>query len=509
MPTTTPASSRPNGRPRQRWRRPSAFVAAVALLVGVAAACEPLPPDTTPPGWLLVDRADVTALGPHVELEWDAAYGSPTRYRIDVNGVTATVVDPTATRCVMVGLAANTAHTFRITAYDAAGNWSDSLPIDGHHDPGFRPAAYTPPSGPSGGPTRRCVPPTDTDLDRLPDALETGTGTFAHTGSTGSSPTIADSDDDGIDDGDEVLGTPGGLDLYALGARPQRRDLIVEVDWLTGITAPGRTSCSSVPNLQPTAARVQGAIDVYADFPSSTPLGGQGINLIVDRGQGGAFTGGNAVPDEDGRLDSNTAKAAHMAANRVGYVHYAINVIDFYIFLQGYFTGGLAPRPGDRVAIGHGCGSGTSDFNLNAVLAHELGHNGYLHHGGHDSVNGKPNYNSLMNYRFGYAADLNCDGEPDYVPSSSRELRWSDVVQPPIDEAAIREWLGVCEDGTDADLDRDGVIDVTPYSYDVSGNGVIEVLHGSDDGENLDLALAWPRHRSGGPDGEEVYDPLP
>jgi hypothetical protein len=124
-------------------------------------------------------------------------------------------------------------------------------------------------------------------------------------------------------------------------------------------------------------------------------------------------------------------------------------------------------------------------------------------------VNGKPNYNSLMNYRFAYAADLDCDGEPDDIPAGDRELRWTDRVQPSIDEAAVREWLGVCGDSSDADLDHDGVIDMTPYSSDLSGNGTIEVLNGSDDREHLDLGLAWPRNRAGGPAPEEVYDPLP
>ena len=35
------------------------------------------------------------------------------------------------------------------------------------------------------------------------------------------------------------------------------------------------------------------------------------------------------------------------------------------------------------------------------TFMHELGHNLGLHHGGSDDINDKPNYLSIMNYRFG------------------------------------------------------------------------------------------------------------
>jgi hypothetical protein len=44
----------------------------------------------------------------------------------------------------------------------------------------------------------------DTDGDALPDEAETDTGTYVRPGDTGTDPNDADTDDDGLDDGDEV-----------------------------------------------------------------------------------------------------------------------------------------------------------------------------------------------------------------------------------------------------------------------------------------------------------------
>jgi hypothetical protein len=47
---------------------------------------------------------------------------------------------------------------------------------------------------------------TDSDNDGLGDAVETGTGVFVDANDTGTDPYTADSDGDGVSDGDEVLG---------------------------------------------------------------------------------------------------------------------------------------------------------------------------------------------------------------------------------------------------------------------------------------------------------------
>ncbi len=490
MSTTTPASTRPRGRHHRR--RGVALVAAVALLVGVAAACEP---DTAPPSWNVVDRAHATVLGPHVVLSWDAATGTPSRYRIDVGGVTATILQPAATSCVMVGLAAGTAHTFRITAYDAAGNWSDALPPSGQHDPGYRPTSATTPAGPGGGPALRCVPTTDTDGDRLPDALETNTGTYAHTAATGTSPTVPDTDVDGLRDGDEVLGTPTGLDLHALGTRPTGKDLLLEIDW---------AAAAPCVDMRPQASWIDPVVAAFAQVPLVSP-GPDGINLIVDYGQGGVFTGGNPIPDDDGRIVGPgipDPRPANFTANRVGYFHYGRIASQIPKGIGIWATGGLASLGGDGVLFGFGCAASLGGQTKSRLLMHELGHNLTLHHGGHEAADFKPGYGSIMNGRYLHTgADLDCDG----VGDGPGVLAFSDELRDPIDENDIVETTGAC--GVPMDVDQDGSIDTSPYAVDVNYDDRRTVLAGSDDMARIDLTSFNDPNRSGR--DQEIVDPLP
>jgi hypothetical protein len=483
MSTTTLASTRPRGRHR---RRHLTVVAAVALLVGVAAACEP---DTVPPSWTVVHRAHATNVGPHVLLEWDAATGVPSRYRIDVNGVTATLVQPAATSCVMVGLAASTAHTFRITAYDAAGNWSDPLPPDGQHDPGHRSASATTPSTGGGGSTLRCVPAADTDADRIPDALEGGVGSSIVAPNVLTVPTDPDTDDDGMDDGDEAYGTVAGLPLPAYGVRPWAKDVLVEIDW-----AATPAGCSV--DLGLTAAEISPVVNAFYRIPVSSPGGYQGIKLIVDHGQGGVFTGGEEYTEGDGGLYGSgdyDPKADHFDPKRKGYFRYAR--IGTEIVYGASRPTGLGERGGDDMWFGFGCQSPRPVAVEQNMLMHELGHNLDLAHGGHDDVNRKRNYNSIMNYWYlGIGVDQDCDFDPDGGPM---RLAYSDEVLAPFDENHIDELAGLCP-GIPADFNVDQSIATAPYAQDVNGDGLLNVHEGSNDIENMDVGAFTDSSRVGG-----------
>ncbi|HMJ78185.1 MAG TPA: fibronectin type III domain-containing protein, partial [Iamia sp.] len=128
MTTTTPASTRPRGR-RHRRRLVTTLVT-LALALTTLAACEP---DVAPPFWTLGPKlADVTPKGPHVVLDWRDAVGA-TRYQVQAALVTSggqgpwlnVPMDvPAGSACLVVGLDAPREYRFRITAYDAAGNWS-------------------------------------------------------------------------------------------------------------------------------------------------------------------------------------------------------------------------------------------------------------------------------------------------------------------------------------------------------------------------------------------------
>src|SRR5688572_19192591 len=62
----------------------------------------------------------------------------------------------------------------------------------------------------------------DTDVDRLVNCQEAIRNTDLND---------PDTDDDGLSDGDETIGTAGGLNLAVFGVNPRHKDLLVEMDW--------------------------------------------------------------------------------------------------------------------------------------------------------------------------------------------------------------------------------------------------------------------------------------
>lgn len=157
----------------------------------------------------------------------------------------------------------------------------------------------------------------DDDEDRLVNCQEALHGT---------STTNPDTDGDGLRDGDEVLGTLGGLNLLGLGANPRRKDILIEHDW-----SDDATDCAAHSHRPPTDALEQLRL-AFANAPVSNPNGQSGVNLINDAGHGGLFTGGNLIAIPGGAIqgsifgpDFPIYKAANFASNRVGYFHYVIH----------------------------------------------------------------------------------------------------------------------------------------------------------------------------------------
>ena len=228
----------------------------------------------------------------------------------------------------------------------------------------------------------------DRDGDRLNDCVETGTGIFATTSSTGTQRTIADTDGDGLRDGDEVLGTTGGLDLPGLGTNPLRKDLLVEIDWVIDNYTDPSPNCD-VGSHRPSATAVQLVTDMFSKAPVANEQGASGINLIIDYGQGGAFVGGNLLVEQDGVIfgDSSGAeyealKAGNFAANRQGYFRYGIMAHRFDFEGNKTYTGHGALN-GDEFITALYCAQG--NYNQATAIAHELGHNLGLEHGGFEA----------------------------------------------------------------------------------------------------------------------------
>jgi hypothetical protein len=274
----------------------------------------------------------------------------------------------------------------------------------------------------------------DSDGDTLPDCAETHTGRYVSATDTGTDPNNRDSDGDGLSDGIEVMGTLDGLDLPALGVNPLRKDLLVEYDWFEDANDCG--THSHAPRAE-TLARLAA---MYAAAPVANPDGSTGIHLVQDAGQGGALSGGNRIEggaNLPGAFDATHAslKSANFDPRRAGVFHY---VVLAHRYNGTSNSSGYAEIVGDDALVTLQCYN-TVD-NQARTIAHELGHNLGLHHGGFEACNGKPNYNSLMNYRYQFAGlDAACSASGD-----GRSDGYSIGTRVAIDEAAVDEAQGVC-----------------------------------------------------------------
>lgn len=295
-----------------------------------------------------------------------------------------------------------------------AADVNDDGAIDGHDIPAFIQILKAP----------------DADGDGIPDIFETNDGIVAGPTAIGTNPASNDTDGDAIRDGDEVYPTTAGLDLPALGANPVRKDIFVEVDWFDDGTHSHR----------PTAAVVNLLVAAYAAASTPNPYGAApGIDIHIDYGQGGPFTGGNLIPGGDTVVifdsEFNVYKAENFNDNRRGYFHYSIHCHRYNTETNN--SSGVAELNGNDFIVS--LQTSLSNSNVSKTFMHELGHNIGLRHGGFENRNYKPNYNSVMNYRFQFpGADTNCNALGDGVLDYSRGLRI------PLDESNLDETQGVC-----------------------------------------------------------------
>jgi hypothetical protein len=145
-------------------------------------------------------------------------------------------------------------------------------------------------------------------------------------------------------------------------------------------------------------------------------------------------------------------------------------------------SSGQAEVNGDDLIVSLGCS--TSVRNISNTIMHELGHNLGLRHGGFENCNYKPNYNSVMNYRYQFpGVDSNCtppgDGVLDYSAGSRITL----------DERALDESEGICGPGNPWDWNGNRLIE-TLVQEDVNASdsacfGTFTVLADHDDWGNL------------------------
>lgn len=262
----------------------------------------------------------------------------------------------------------------------------------------------------------------DTDSDGLSNAWEARLQT---------DPADSDTDDDGLGDGVEVLGS-SWIDYQSYGANPRHRDLFIEVDYEEFTDAAGaKQSAKLAPAAQTKLLQLFGNLEILN--PDGT--NGIAVHLVFDDilPQGASCAGEyQSTPDFD---------AAHRSAFRYARV----------------CVGG-----GTQVTSGQASGSRffnracrvdqdpSNDqtercvFHQYAVFAHELGHTlGLEHWGGGEAINCKPNYPSMMNYAYDYSFA----GSPETLAGT--RIQFSKGLLPAIDEVAGVKEVGWAPAGLD------------------------------------------------------------
>ena len=218
-----------------------------------------------------------------------------------------------------------------------------------------------------------------------------------------------DTDGDGLTDNWEVSGFDydhdGNIDvdLPAMGADPLHKDIFVEIDWM-------EASEFETESHKPCINGLDSVIASFARAPVKNPDSSMGINLHIDYGQGGLFTGGNSVP-HDSDLNPvwnkfDNLKQANFATARHRIFHYCIFAHKF----DNTNSSGVSRNPNNNffggasdflvTLLGVKCDSALWVIRQAGTFMHELGHNLGLAHGGGDHINLKPNYLSVMNYAF-------------------------------------------------------------------------------------------------------------
>ena len=91
---------------------------------------------------------------------------------------------------------------------------------------------------------------------------------------------MADTDGDGIKDGDETVGTTAGLNLYGMGARPLKKDLLFEYDWFDD-----SNDCGAHTH-RPAAAALTRLDAAFAAAPITNPDGTTGITSSTTTAKG-------------------------------------------------------------------------------------------------------------------------------------------------------------------------------------------------------------------------------
>lgn len=276
------------------------------------------------------------------------------------------------------------------------------------------------------------------------------------------SSSTADSDGDGIPNSWETNGYDYDgdgqvdLDFPAWGANPNKKDLFVEMDYMPGLLA--------------SQSELDTIVRTFANYPVNNPDGSRGINLHLDAGDAYAkydLGGGNEIDYQALRNEQTVGQLRQENSDpaRNGIFHYMV-FGDYYTDAPG--SSGIAQIDGLNFAVTLGpqyWGNNVSSNTYVGTFIHELGHNLGLYHGGDDDVNFKPNYFSIMNYRYQIQGVPRTDG--------SKYFGYSTQQYDTLNEYAIHEenGLGANSHGFLYDYDSRAVADAP---IDFNDNGTID-----------------------------------
>jgi len=277
------------------------------------------------------------------------------------------------------------------------------------------------------------------------------------------------------------------LNLPALGADPDHKDLFVQVDYMDCKVPGSDCAPGDTHSHQPKAEAMDAVKQFFASAPVHNVNGSpDGITLHVFSNaiahQDVVHMSDQCVPADANGPRFDAIKVAHFGPSDPR--HFAFRYA-LWAHRQAALStvSGCGEFPGDdlMVSLG-GWAVGTPDEDVGTVqqqagtFIHELGHTLNLDHGGGDGVDFKPNYLSLMNHFFQMSG---IPGGPPPPPLNG-QLLFSTGTLGPLDEHNLNENatldLGTslssyfCPDGTVRPLFSNFPID---WNCDNSSNGTV------------------------------------
>ncbi|MFB6296586.1 MAG: right-handed parallel beta-helix repeat-containing protein, partial [Halobacteriales archaeon] len=238
------------------------------------------------------------------------------------------------------------------------------------------------------------------------------------------------------------------ISLIRMGARREHKDIIVEVDYMSGAGHPNTH--------RPTEGTLEMIKEMYADAPVSNPDGTTGIaiHVLLDDNvteheyvqapygttsnrnvSFGRLRRGNILEACDGHFGTEADRNAENCQERLD-IRRKTSHYGMFIHKQSGrgSTSGLSWGNNFIVSLGGWTNNVGSNVEQAGTFAHEFGHQMGLAHGGDTTLNDKPNYVSVMNYAYQTRASTWPAGTP---------INYSTGDLPSLDESSLNETRGI------------------------------------------------------------------